>query len=189
MCLLKTVTLMPSSFFVVDFRLKAWSIALLTCTKEAVSVRTQLHVPMQVHEGDLKFTFPSSSSAAVSSQAHIKLQQPMSAWNPGSLEWTWEAGLQNLCSYPGMEGERCNVSQLSLHHLRIYIREGIGSQASSACFKSCSWRCCGVGWGPCHQCSAPSIGYVLVLTEEEEKHGRQLHNVAHFTDLRAWFIN
>lgn len=38
-------------------------------------MHTQLRVPTQVHEGDLKFTFPSSSSAAVSSQAQAKLQQ------------------------------------------------------------------------------------------------------------------
>lgn len=51
--------------------------------KEAASLGTQLHVATQVHEGDLKFTFPPPSPAAFSSQAHAKLHLG-SAQNPGS---------------------------------------------------------------------------------------------------------
>ena len=77
MCLLKTVTLMPNSFFDVDFRSKAWSVAVANVHKRSCVC---VHAAACTHAGAwrwLEIHLPlSSSSAALSSQVHAKLQQP-----------------------------------------------------------------------------------------------------------------
>lgn len=72
--------------------------------KEAASVCTQLHAPTQVHEGDLKFTFPPLISATVSSQAHAKLHLGLLKIQAAENE-TGKWGYKTcLCCYPGWKG-------------------------------------------------------------------------------------
>lgn len=134
-------------------------------------MRTQLHVPTQVHEGDLKFTFPSSSSTAVSSQTRAKLQQLVVCSKSRQLRMSLgsRATKPAFAVTPGRKGSAAKSPSRGSITWGATSREDTGS-----CLKSCSWGCCEVEAFSYHQHSAPSIGYVLVLREEEEKPGRPL---------------
>lgn len=134
---------------------------------------TQLHVPTQVHEGDLKFTFPSSSSAAVSSQACAKLQQPVVCSKSRQLRISLgsRAATRAFAVTPGWKGSGVKSPSWSSITWGPTSGEGAGSRASFTCFKSCSWGCWGMEVFPWHQRSTPSVGDVLVLREKEEKPG------------------
>lgn len=94
MCLLKTVTLMPISFFVVDFRSKAWSVSVATvhkrgCVWAYAAARTHAGAWrwLEIHLSPFQLRCwlePSSSSLG-------------SALNLCSWDEACEAGPANLC--------------------------------------------------------------------------------------------